>query len=160
MQPTRFMSNSPHMLMHLGRRCEKSHKHHPLEGGRRVDAAFCTLPLIQATLRWMHDTTKADEHERETNSENMRHVAAMMFVASKDKPERGESVSIGKTKMQKAGGGETELDLNTIKFKTQCFDECTGEPLPNHLVRAAMIEGVSYFSEKAVWASSDWADMK
>ena len=39
MKPTRFMNNSPHMLKHLGRRCDKSHRHQPLEGGRCADAA-------------------------------------------------------------------------------------------------------------------------
>ena len=62
--------------------------------------------------------------------------------------------------MQKVGGGEIEVDFNTISFKTRYFDEYTGEPLPNHLVRAAMIEETSHFSEKAVWTAADWADMK
>ena len=62
--------------------------------------------------------------------------------------------------MKRVGGGEVEVDFNTLKFKSQYFDECTGEPLPNHLVRAAMIEETSYFSEKAVWTAADWAHMK
>ena len=119
-----------------------------------------SLPLIRAILRGMHDTAKADQHESKENSESMRKIAAMMFSASKGKSEPGESVSIGKTKMQKNGGGEIEADLNTIKFKTQYFDEYTGEPLPSHLVRAAMIAQMSYFSEKTVWTAADWADMK
>ena len=41
--------------------------------------------------------------------------------------------------MQKVGGDDIEVDFDTINFKTQHFDEYTGEPLPNHLVRAAMI---------------------
>ena len=51
MKPTRFMSNSPHKPKHLGRRCDKSHRHQPLEGGRCADAAFYPLPLIRAILR-------------------------------------------------------------------------------------------------------------
>ena len=62
--------------------------------------------------------------------------------------------------MHKACGGEIEVDFNTIDFKTQHFDECTGEPLPNHVVRAAMIEEMLYFSEKAAWTAADWADME
>ena len=67
---------------------------------------------------------------------------------------------MAKTKMQKVGAGEIEVDFNNINFKTQYFDEYTGEPLPNHLVRAAMIEETSYFCEKAVWTAAGWADMK
>ena len=81
------------------------------------------------------------------------------MFSSKTQSEPNESVSIGKTKM-KVGGGEIEVDFNTINFKTQYFDEYTGEPLPYHLVRAAMIEEMLYFSEKAVWTAADWADMK
>ena len=82
-----------------------------------------------------------------------------MMFSSRSKPEPNESVSIGKNKMKTNGGGEIEVDFYTIKLKTQYFDEYTGEPLPNHLVRAAMIEEMSYVSEKAVWTAADWADM-
>ena len=82
----------------------------------------------------------------------MRKVAAMMFSASKGKSEPGRPVSIGKNQnMQKVGGSEIEVGLDTINFKTQYLDEYAGEPLPNHLVRAAMIKAMSYFSEKALW---------
>ena len=73
------------------------------------------------------------------------------MFSSKTRSEPNESVSIGKSKMKRVGGGEVEVDFNTLNFKSQYFDEYTGEPLPNHLVRAAMIEEMSYFSEKAVW---------
>ena len=89
----------------------------------------------------------------------MRKVAAMMF-STRNQSEPDESVSIRKSKMKKVGGGEIEVVFNTINFKTRYFDEYTGEPLPNHLVRAAMIEDMSYFSEKAVWTAADGADMK
>ena len=160
MKPTRFTSNSPQMFKHLRRICDKSHKHQPLEGGRCADAAFYRLPLIRAILRGMHDTAKADEHKRETHLESRRHIAAMMFITTKGKPEPGQSVSISKNKMQKVGGGELQVELTTINFKAQYFDENTGEALPNDLVRAARIEEKSYFSEKAVCTATEYADMK
>ena len=83
-----------------------------------------------------------------------------MKFSSRSKPKPNEYVWIGKTKTKKVGGGEIEVDFNTISVKTQYFDEYTGEPLPNQLVRAAMIEEVPYISEKAVWTAADWADMK
>jgi hypothetical protein len=159
MKPTRFMSNSPHMLKHLGQRCDKSHRHQPLEGGRCADAAFYPLPLIRAILRGMRDTARADQHTRDEKAQELRTLAALM-CSSKTQSQPNESISIGKTKMKKVGGGEIEVDFNTMNLKTQYFDEYTGEPLPNHLVRAAMIEEMSYFSEKTVWTAADWADMK
>ena len=98
----------------------------------------------------MHDTAKAEEHARKTNLDNLRHVSAMMFAASRSKPEPGESVPFGKTNMQKVGGGELEVNFNTINLKAQYFDEYTGEALPNALVRAATIKEMSYLSEKAI----------
>ena len=157
MKPTRFIINSPHMLKHLNRRCHKSHKHQPLEGGRCADAAFCPLPLIRAILRGMHYTAKADEHERETNLEGRRHIAALMFAATKGKPEPGESVPIGKTEMQKLGGGESKIDFKTINLNARYFDEYTGEALPNDVVRAATMP---LFCEKSTWTAADYADMK
>ena len=93
----------------------------------------------------MHDTATADQHAQEETSENSRKIAAMMF-SSRSKPEPNKSVSIGKTKMKKIGGGEIEVDFNIITFKTQYFDEYTSEPLPNHLVRAEISKDMSYFS--------------
>ena len=159
MKPTRFMSHSPHMFKNLGRRCDKSHRHQPLEAGRCADVAFCPLPLIRAILQGMHDTARADQHALDETAEELRKVAALMF-SSKTRSEPNESVSIGKTKMKRVGGGEAEVDFNTLNVKSQYFDEYTGEPLPNHLVRATMIEEMSYFSEKAVRTAADWADMK
>ena len=115
--------------------------------------------LIRAILQGMHDTARADQHARDETAEELRKMAALM-CSSKTQSQPDESISIGKTKMKKVGGGEIEVYFNTMNFKTQHFDEYTGEPLPNHLVRAAMIEEMSYFSEKTVWTAADWADMK
>ena len=107
----------------------------------------------------MRDTARADQHAREEKAQELKTIAAMVF-SSRTQSQPNESISIGKTKMKKIGGGEVEVDFNTMNFKTQYFDEYTGEPLPNDLVRAAMIEEMSYFSEKSVWTAADWADMK
>ena len=52
-------------------------------------------------------------------------------------------MSIGNTKMKRIGGGELEVDFNTINLKAQDFDGYTGEALPNDLVRAAMTKEMS-----------------
>ena len=62
--------------------------------------------------------------------------------------------------MQTTDGGQQEVVFTEDNFKAQYYDEYTGEPLPNHLVRAAMIEEMSYFSEKTVWTAAKWSDMK
>ena len=85
--------------------------------------------MIRAMLRGMHDTAKADQHAREQTAEELGRIAALMF-SSKTQSVPNESVSAGKTKMKKVGGGEIEVDFNTLNFKAQYFDEYTGEPLP------------------------------
>ena len=90
MSATRFMSNSPHMLKHLHRRFDRSHKHQPLKGGRSADDVLYPLPLLGAIIRGMHDTAKADEHRRETHSERWRHIAARVCKVTKGNLEPGE----------------------------------------------------------------------
>ena len=62
--------------------------------------------------------------------------------------------------LRKVGGGESEVDFNTINLKAQDFDKYTGEALPNDFVRAAMIKELSCLREKAVWTAAGYADMK
>ena len=68
-------------------------------------------------------------------------------------------MSIGKTKIKKVGGGELQVEFNTANSKTQYYDECTDEAPPNELVRAAMTEEMSYFSENTAWTAAEYADM-
>ena len=57
MKPTRFLTSSQPMAEGLGRRCDRSHKHHHLVGGRAAEAAFDPIPLIRAILKSMRATT-------------------------------------------------------------------------------------------------------
>ena len=60
---TRFASSSRHMLHRLQRRCDNSHSHQQLVGGRAAQAAFYPTPLVEAMLRRIRDATDAEQHE-------------------------------------------------------------------------------------------------
>ena len=47
LKPTRFMTNSDQMRDRLSRRCNRSHVHQPLTGGRCASAAFYPLKLVK-----------------------------------------------------------------------------------------------------------------
>ena len=51
LKPTKWMTNSQIMSEQLNTRCDKSHDHQHLTGGRCKDAAFYPLPLVRAILK-------------------------------------------------------------------------------------------------------------
>ena len=97
------MSNSPQMHQQLSKRCDHSHEHQPLVGGRCADAAFYPLPLVRAILNGIEDTTKAMQHARMEAVESGMHAAAVICASRTQVPvEKGvdEDVVLGKTEMQ------------------------------------------------------------
>ena len=77
MKPTRFLTSSPQMAHRLSLRCDKSHTHQPLVGGRCADAAFYPLPLIRAILHGMRDTADAKKRESEAEASKMATLNAV-----------------------------------------------------------------------------------
>ena len=73
-KPTRFVSNSPLMLEELSRKCDHTHPHWPLLGGRAQKAASYALPLIFAILRGMHKTIQARDIMNATLEEEYDHT--------------------------------------------------------------------------------------
>ena len=65
MKPTRFISSSLHMISQLDRRCDRSHTHQHLTGGRCAEAASYPLPLIRAILKGIKATHVADKAREE-----------------------------------------------------------------------------------------------
>ena len=63
-KPTRWMTNSTFMIDALNVRCDKSHKHQHLVGGRAADAAFYPPKLLRAILRGMAMTRDASNGVR------------------------------------------------------------------------------------------------
>ena len=53
-KPTRFLSNSKFILDELNTRCDKSHSHEPLMGGRASKAQEYTYELCRSICRGLH----------------------------------------------------------------------------------------------------------
>ena len=145
-KPTKFMSSSPHMLKQLEFKCDRSHFHQILEGSRCADAAFYPIELVRAILKRIQGTTEAEKHRHAEFLEERKKLAALVCAARKAEPVAKESGIIGKTKVKKLGGGTLDIDFDLLRFKAQYFDEYTGGILPNDLVRAAMIEEMTFIS--------------
>ena len=64
-KPTKWASSSPQMLRRLNTRCDKSHSHQHLVGGRAAAAAYYPPKLISQILRSMRDTADAEFKEHE-----------------------------------------------------------------------------------------------
>ena len=62
-KPTKWASSSPHMLKRLSTRCDKSHSHQHLVGGRAAAAAYYPAKLISQMLRGIRDTADAEHKE-------------------------------------------------------------------------------------------------
>ena len=70
------MTSSIHMARQLQRRCDHSHVHQQLVGGRRKDAAYYPLPLIRAMLQGMRDTAVAESKDRHEQEELIQTLGA------------------------------------------------------------------------------------
>ena len=77
MKPTRFMTTSQAMADCLDCRCDRSHKHQNLVGGRAAEAAFYPLPLIKAILKGIRATADSEKFSRESAEERIAYVAAI-----------------------------------------------------------------------------------
>ena len=62
--------------------------------------------------------------------------------------------------MQMTSGCQQEVVFTNDNCKALYYDDYTGEPPPNEPVGVAMIEEMSYFSEKTVWTAAKWSDVK
>ena len=51
LKPTKWLTNSQVMSEQLSKRCDGSHQHQHLTGGRCKDAAFYPLPLVRSILK-------------------------------------------------------------------------------------------------------------
>ena len=61
--------------------------------------------------------------------------------------------------VKKVKGGKVQIHFEDIHFKKQYVDEYTGEVLQHDLIKAAIIEELTYFCEKEVWKLEDVSDM-
>ena len=77
MKPTRFLSTSQQMVECLEKRCDRSHKHQGLSGGRAAEAAFYPLPLIRAILNGMKATADSQAYHRDNVIEQTEFINAI-----------------------------------------------------------------------------------
>ena len=156
MKPTKFMSSSSQMLSQLDRRCDRSHTHQHLSGGRCAEAAFYPIPLIKEMLRGIRATHDAENVAVENHSDKLQYLSTCMndkvelcnaIGGSQDEP---NSEAVAHTFVSRYGknGGKLKIEFEDDQFKKKYVDEYTGEILQDNLIREAIVEELSYFCEK------------
>lgn len=131
-KPTRFATSSSHMAARLGRRCDKSHSHQHLLGGRAAEAAFYPRRLTLEMLRGIRDTPDAaEQHDDVPIDAQHRSVALLHDVSpsaafSLQQQDRSSEKKHRTSVLHMADGTKRICDL-TRKFRPQHRDECTQE---------------------------------
>ena len=137
-KPTQWASTSPQMLKRLSTRCDGSHSHQHLIGGRAAAAAYYPPKLISQILRGMRDTADAENVESLWTPEmGVAMVAAAMhhdqpatsLVAAYRESDLAHANAQRKVVFKYADGREISLSLDS-NFKPQYKDEYTCEILP------------------------------
>ena len=162
---TKFMSTSEYMLKRLSKLCKGEHDHQPLIGGRASQAAFYPLPLVMEILRGIRDTADREAKE-ETNDENSVLLQplstglaprmgelSMVALASKEEIDATNAKARSWIPVKDDVANGLDVSFAESSFKTRYLDEYTREELPLHLVKAAMIDELSYFNDH-VWQVS------
>ena len=152
-KPTKWASSSPHMLKRLSTRCDKSHSHQHLMGGRAAAAAYYPAKLISQILRGIRDTADAEAQEWEWTPE-MGHAmmkAALIqdqpchsLVAAYRESDLAHSNAQRKVVFKYADGREVSLRLDD-HFKPQYKDECTNAFQPFEATTDTMLDELQYF---------------
>ena len=146
MKPTRFMSSSPQMLEQLDRRCDRSHVHRHLTGGRCAEAAFYPLPLIKAILKGIkatHDDEKAKREDKK--SQTYLHALGSQVVPEvESSPAEIPHCYVKRYK----SGAKVRVDFEKTNFKDRYIDEYTGDILKHDLSKAAMVEELTSAKRK------------
>ena len=172
MKPTRFMTSSPQMAAELGQRCDRSHVHQQLVGGRAANAAFYPLGLIRAILNGIRNTALAEGASEGIHKDQRVAINAMKHCAleqatidavmnSDGRPgqiqfEASTVAPASAVKMVK--GGMLPVSYTSDHFKPKYLDEYTGEILPDKLIHSAIVEELNYFNER-VWEITTKSEM-
>jgi hypothetical protein len=152
-KPTQWASTSMHMLKRLSTRCDGTHPHQHLIGGRAAAAAYYPPKLISQILRGMRDTADAENVEPQwTPDMATAMVAAAMFhdqpatslVAAYRESDLAHANAQRKVVFKYADGKEVSLSLDA-NFKPQYKDEYTCEILPYESTKDAMLDELTYF---------------
>ena len=155
-KPTRWASSSPHMIKRLSKRCDKSHIHQHLIGGRAANAAFYPPELITEILRGIRDTEDASHKDPEHSSAMMLALArvgalhdqpARSIVAAFREADLGHSNAKRTIDFKFLDGRTVSLDLEK-NFRQSYKDEYTNEVLPAEGTKDAMYDELDYFCDK------------
>ena len=161
-KPTGFMSNAPHLLARLSKRCfgkgglctrPRGGRHAECLGKKAQRAAIFQDELCMAILRGFKDQLAADRRTRNGEVGVVQdqdgvmmsgddEVAAAMTDAANTRPDLGH------------GGDTTNDPLEHVLFTPRWdkfVDDLTGLPLPPELCREARRKEIQYFRDKGVW---------
>ena len=155
-KPTRWASSSIQMTKRLSKRCDKSHMHQHLMGGRAANAAFYPPELITEILRGIRDTADASHKDPEHSSAMMLALAragalhdqpAKSIVAAFREADLGHSNAKRSVLFKFLDGRTVSLDLEK-NFRESYKDEYTNEVLPSEGTKDAMYDELEYFCDK------------
>ena len=103
----------------------------------------------------MADTSKADASVKEMPEELYDTELRMSVNASAPAaPQKSDDHHSHPGSIPCEDGGQVTITYDVKQFKDTYLDEYTREPLPHHLVRAAIRDELDYFN-KTVWELSD-----
>ena len=167
------MSSSSHMLKGLSKLCPGDHDHQQLVGGRAAAAAFYPVPLLIEILRGIRDTTDSEAQRNIEKEEQSSHIGTVLAdrvipesnpacvagVISKEEIEAQNNKAHSSIPVKRNPKEQVSINFNDCHFKGKYLDEYTREELPRHLVKAAIIEELSYFNDN-VWVLADYSEAK
>ena len=148
-KPTTCMSNSPCMLLELTRCCNDYHKHQQLTAGRTNDAEHYLMPPHPRYPSW-HAQNFNGPQERERGNRSGLGCHHERRGAQSNKHDSHDDRRRTPSSITNADGGKFTVECDPANCKTCYFDESTGEPLPQDLVRQAIASELSYVN-KWVW---------
>ena len=157
MKSTKFLTSSIHMARQLQTRCDRSHVHQQLVGGRCKEAAYYPLELIRAILQGIKDTSAAAKLGKEEEEEFSKTLMAISQSSSTCPVPASKKDEVRESRVPKTGGGY--LSIKYDHWKPRYTDEYTGELLPDGLVQDAMIDELNYFNDH-VWQVQTIDQMK
>ena len=180
LKPTRWLSNSRHMIYRLSKRCKRHHEHHLLTDGRARAAEIHPAELCIEILRGMRDTEDANFHiDDDIALEHARWANALLNSApattttsttttttSNNQHTQHHDCHIDATDashrvcgVESAGASNTVTlkhsngttsNISVSNWKPAYLDEYTREELPMDLAQHAMIDEITYFADNVI----------
>ena len=140
------------------RRCDRSHKHQHLEGGRAAEAAFYPLPLIRAILRGIQATSDLAHATRDNQIEQVSFISNLANHQGTVPVE--PQADVPHSYVSRTNSGKVRVDYHDSNFKLRYLDEHFDEVLDQVLIRAAIVEELNYFNGRTIWQLGDLHKVK